>query len=451
MKNNANNARKQAMKPSAAKLATLACFVAVPLAMPAHADILSADMESLRIQMAGQLIMDNTDYGGGLTGRDDRTDFRFARFRLIMTGMFDDTYGFHLNTQATTSSTITGVVGYTVSRQDTDFQDSDIRLHDAYFIANYRPWLNFKVGLTKNPITRGNLDSCFAHLTLDRSQFIFTSYGTVPNKASRDIGVRAWGQLAEGRVVYQAAVFQGREGFTRTINPVNQLTVTSSPTPSENFLYVGRIHYSFFDQEATSGYDGTYFGDKKILTFGIGGAFEADAVFRNVTAAGVVQNNQTVDYTAFTADMLFELPTPSGTYTFTAAYLDNDFEDAHRTNFNPGDRVANIAGGNGQKEGWYARAAYLLPQTFGEAGRLQPFVYTEDWDFASIAGVTDQNIQQTGFGINWFITGTNNVRLTIERQITEFERPTAILTGTGVNPTGFTEINNTRAMFQVAF
>jgi len=90
-------------------------------------------------------------------------------------------------------------------------------------------------------------------------------------------------------------------------------------------------------------------------------------------------------------------------------------------------------------------------RTFGEAGRLQPFFYTEDWDFAAIAGVTDQNIQQTGFGINWFITGTNNVRLTIERQITEFERPTAILTGTGVNPTGFTEINNTRAMFQVAF
>ncbi|MDP2137211.1 MAG: selenite/tellurite reduction operon porin ExtI [Candidatus Didemnitutus sp.] len=439
------------MKLTSTKLATLACFAAFAAAVPAHADILEANMVSLRIQLRGQLLAENTDYGTGTDQRGDRTDFRFARFRLTLTGMMDETYGFQINTTSITSGTKTGVTGYGVSGQDTDSNDGNIRLHDGYFIANYYPWLNFKIGLTKNPLTRANLDGCFDPLTMDRSMFIFTAYGTVPAKASRDIGVSFWGKLADGRIVYQAAVFQGREGFTRTTNPMNQTTVVSSQTPSDNFLYVGRVHYSFWDKEESSGYEGSYLGDLKILTFGIGAAYEGAAVYKNVTSAGFVQNSETVDYTAFTADMMFEYPTPSGTYTLTSAYLKNHFDDAYKTNLNPGDRTANIGGGNGQKDGWYVRGAYLLPQTFGKAGRVQPYAYYENWDFASIAGVTEQNIKQKAYGFNWYITGNNNVRFTTEYQITEFEKPTALASGTGVNPTGFKETKSIRAMFQVAF
>ncbi len=439
------------MKLSLTKLGTLACFAALAVAVPAQADILEADMQSLRVQLRGQLMIENTDYGTGTDQRGDRTDLRFARFRLTITGMKDDTYGFLINTTSITSGTKTGVTGYGVSAQDTDSNDGNIRLHDGYFIANYYDWLNFKIGLTKNPLTRGNLDGCFDPLTIDRSAFIFSAYGTVPAKASRDIGVNTWGKLADGRVVYQAAVFQGREGFTRTTNPMNQSTVVSSQTPSDNFLYVGRVHYSFWDKEDTSGYEGSYLGDLKILTFGVGAALERAAVYKNVTSAGLVQNSETADYTAFTADMLFEYPTPSGTYTVTSAYLKNHFDDAYLTNLNPGDRSANIASVNGQKEGWYVRAAYLLPQTFGKAGKLQPFAYYENWDFAVIAGVTEQNIKQKAVGFNWFITGNNNVRFTAEYQINEFGKPTALASGTGVNPAGFTETKTIRAQFQVAF
>lgn len=116
-------------------------------------------------------------------------------------------------------------------------------------------------------------------------------------------------------------------------------------------MYVGRVHYSFLDKEAASGYEGSYLGELKVLTFGLGGIYEPSAVYRNVTAAGVVQNKETVDYTAVTADVLFEYPTSTGVYTITSAYLKNHFDDAYKTNFNPGDRLANIAGLNGQKEG----------------------------------------------------------------------------------------------------
>jgi len=420
----------------------------------AQADILEANMVSLRVQLRGQLLAEATDYGSGADRLDDRTDLRFARFRLTITGMLDENYGFQINTQSTAGTTKGGITGYTVSSADTDNNDANIRLHDAYFIANYSDLLNFKIGLTKIPVTRGNLDGCFDPLGIDRSMWSFVGYGTTPIKASRDIGVTAWGKLFEGRSVYQVGVFQGREGFTRTTHPFSGATVTSSMTPSENLMYTGRIHYSFWDQEASTGYEGSYLGDLKILTFGIGGVYEAAAVYQNVTSAGVVQNEQTVDYTYFTADMMLEYPTTFGTYTLTSAYIKSDFEDVHYTNLNPGDRLTNYGGVNGQREGWYVRGAYLLPQTFGKEGRLQPYCYYEKFDVAALAGVTDQTVTQKAIGLNWYIRG-QNVRLTFEYLKNEFAKPTGMVGGL-VNAsnqpiTFYTENNNIRTMCQVAF
>lgn len=434
------------------KLAALAFGAALAIPPSARAEIFEANMISFQVQLRGQLLAENTDYGSGTAFEGNRTDLRFARFRLTLTGMMDENYGFQINTTSITSSTKTGATGYGVSGQDTDSNDGNIRLHDGYFIANLRDWLNFKIGLTKIPFTRGNLDGCFDPLGIDRSMFSFSAYGTVPAKSSRDIGVTSWGRLADNRVVYQASVFQGREGITRGTNPFSLASVTSSPTPNENFMYVGRVHYSFLDKEAASGYEGSYLGELKVLTFGVGGIYEPAAVYRNVTAAGVVLNKETVDYTGFTADVLFEYPTASGTYTLTSAYMKNHFDDAYKTNLNPGDRLANIGGLNGQKEGWYVRGGYILPVKIGKKGKLQPYAYYEDWDLAVISGVTEQNIVQKACGFNWYITGNNNVRLTVEYQRNEFAKPTAFANGT-VSPSVGTNRANTsiRTMFQVAF
>jgi hypothetical protein len=440
------------MNLSTNKLGLLALVAALAAPAPVLANIIEANMKSLEVRLRGQLLAENTDYGSGTAFEGNRTDLRFARFRLTLTGMMDETYGFQINTTSISSSTKTGSTGYGVSGQDTDSNDGDIRLHDGYFIANYYDWLNFKIGLTKIPLTRGNLDGCFDPLGIDRSAFIFSAYGTVPAKTSRDIGVTSWGRLADNRVVYQASVFQGREGITRLTHPFTLASVTSSPTPSENFMYVGRVHYSFWDKEAASGYEGSYLGDLKVLTVGIGGIYEPSAVYRNVTSAGMVQNKETVDYTAFTADVLCEYPTTSGTYTLTSAYLKNHFDDAYKTNFNPGDRLANIGGLNGQKEGWYVRGAYLMPQTIGKKGKLQPYAYHESWDFAQISGVTEQNIKQQAVGINWYITGNNNVRFTLEYQRNKFAKPTAFANGTASPSVGTNTANTAiRGMFQVAF
>jgi hypothetical protein len=369
--------------------------------------------------------------------------------------MYDETYGFHLNTQSAVGTTKSGITGYTVAAQQMDANDGDIRLHDAYFIANLNKYVNLKIGLTKIPLTRGNLDGCFTPLGIDRSLFAFTGYGSVPMKASRDIGVNLWGNLGAGRVGYQLAAFQGREGYARGSHPFSGATVTSSPTPTNSLLYVGRAHVSLLDVESeSSGYEGSYLGDLKVFTIAAGFGYEADAIFRNVTSAGVVQNDATAAYKAFTADMMFEYPTASGTYTLTAAYLNVNFDDVHKTNLNGGDRITTYGGINGQKEGYYARAAYLLPMKVGKEGKIQPYGYYEKFDVAALAGVTEQTVTQKAGGFVWYIRN-QNVRLTAEYQRNEFAKPQGFVGGR-VNASSqpidlFTKNSSFRTMFQVAF
>ena len=341
-----------------------------------------------------------------------------------------------------------------MTAQDTDWNDRDVRIIDGYAIANFSESFQLKIGLTKIPLTRANLDDCFAPLTLDRSMFVYSAYGSSPAKFSRDLGVVAWGGFNDDKLKYYAGVMQGREGFTKTAHPFSGATVTSSIEPKNSFEYIGRVHYAFLEAEPGSGYQGSYVGEMKVFTIGVGAAYEPSAVYKNVTAAGVVQNTDTVDYKAYAADLLFEYPTKSaGTFTANAQYLKNDFQDAYKTNFNAGDRLANIAGLNGQKEGWFAKGAYLFPGKVGPQGLLQPYFIYEDWKFAHLLGIDNQKINQYGGGINYYVR-SQNVRLTMEYLKTEFDKPTGLIGGR-VDPVTFapldkyTKYNTFRIMFQI--
>ncbi len=434
-----------------AALFGLLCAVATP----AQAQVeLVSDIMTLRIQLRGQLLAEHSDFGTGNDRLDSRTDLSLRRFRITFTGMFDSTYGFVMNTHSGPGATKSGIVGHGASA-DADANDANMRLLDAYLVANYNEHVNFKFGISKVPMTRGNLDGCFEPLTMDRSIFSYTGYGSSPTKFSRDLGVNMWGKLFNGRSVYQLAAFQGREGFAKATHPFNGSTYSSSQTPANTLLYVGRLHYSLLDPEADgSGYEGSYLGDLKVLTFGVGFGHESDAIYKNVTSAGAVQNDETVDYNAMTADVMFEYPTSKGTVTLTSAVIKVDFNDVHKTNLNPGDLLTNYGGINGQKDGWYVRGAFLFPGTIGKEGKLQPFAYYEKFDLAAIAGVKDQTITQKAAGFNWYLHG-QNVRFTAEYQRNEFAKPTGMVGGrvnASFQPIDLITENSTiRAQFQVAF
>jgi hypothetical protein len=427
-----------------------AALVSITFASPARAQ---EQEKKLDFELKGQIYSETTDWGTGVDRQGSRTDIHFQRLRLTVTGMLDEHWGFKFQTCGNCGTSKQGSLGYGVTAQDTDWNDRDIRIIDAYAIGNVSDALHFKVGLTKIPLTRANLDDCFAPLSLDRSMFVYSAYGSSPAKFSRDLGVVAWGGFHEDKLKYYAAVMQGREGMTKTAHPFSGATVTSSIEPSNSFEYVGRVHYAFLDAEPGSGYQGSYLGDMKVFTIGGGFAYEPSAVYKNVSPTGAVLNQDTVDYTAYAADLLFEYPTKAGTFTANAQYLKTDFEDAYKTNFNAGDRLANITGLNGQKNGWFAKGAYLLPGKIGKQGMLQPYFIYEDWKFAHLLGIDGQKVNQYGGGLNYFVK-QQNVRFTFEYLKTEFDKPTGLIGGR-VDPTTFapidkfTEYGTFRIMLQI--
>lgn len=440
------------MKTTPRKLRTLlGVAVLATCSMPGRAEPLR--LEKIDIELKGQLYVENTDFGIAQDRSGNRTDLHFQRLRLTVTSMLNETWGFKFQTCGNIGTAKQGSLGYGITAQDTDWNDRDVRIIDGYAIANFSDALNLKLGLTKIPLTRANLDDCFAPLTLDRSMFVYSAYGSSPAKFSRDIGAVAWGSFNDEKLKYFAGAFQGREGITRTTHPFSGATVTSSIEPESSLEYVGRLHYSFLDAEPGSGYQGTYFGNLNILTVGAGFAYEPKAVYRNVSPTGAVTGTDAVDYTAFAADMMFETPIGGGAITANAQYLRTDFDDAYKTNFNAGDRLSNITGINGQKDGWFVKAAYLLPTKMGAEGRLQPYAVYENWKFAHLLGIDQQKITQSGLGLNYYIK-EQRVRVTLEYLKTQFDLPTGLIGGR-VDPVTFAPLdkfskyNTFRLMLQV--
>lgn len=427
----------------------------------------------VQIDLKGQFYVENTSYGGGMKGDESRTDLHFMRNRFGLTGMIDETWGYKFQTCGNTGTTKMPVM-YSLSAQDNDWNDRDIRIIDAYAIANFNDHLNLKVGLTKIPLSRANLDDCFAPLSQDRSMFVYSAYGTSPAKFSRDLGGVAVGRFFDDRLTYFAGIFQGREGTTSAqvpLGPIAGMMATSSTAPKTNLQYVGRLTFDFLESEGGSGYQGTYFGEKKILNIGFGMAYQPQAAYRatsnvitysdGTTTAGpgkvpvkvgtsVDASKGTVDYTAFAADMMFEYPTSFGVPTVTAQYLKVDFDDAYKTSFSSAERLGVVSGMNGQKEGYYVKAAHILPFKIAKAGKIQPYGLYEDWKFAHLLGIDDQKVQQYGGGINYYVLGDQRVRVTAEYLRTNFDK-LATLPVAGTAGYATKNFDTFRMMLQVVF
>ncbi|ACD94897.1 selenite/tellurite reduction operon porin ExtI [Trichlorobacter lovleyi] len=448
----------------------------------------------VQIDLKGQFYLENTSLGGGNDGKENRTDLHFMRNRLGLTGMLDETWGYKFQTCGNTGTTKNPFM-YTLSQQDTDWNDRDIRIIDAYAIANFNEHINLKVGLTKIPLSRANLDDCFAPLSQDRSMFVYSAYGSSPAKFSRDLGGVAVGRFFNDRLTYFAGIFQGREGTSQTAipyapnypngapNKIMGAPATTSTAPKTNLEYVARLTFDFLESEGGSGYQGTYFGEKKILNIGVGGAFQPQAAYKNtqnvywlsdgtssttapgpattssVTKVTTMANTSkgTVDYSAIAVDGMFEYPTAFGVPTITAQYLKVDFEDAYLT-ASSGDKLAVVSGMNGQKEGFYTKVAHILPFKIGGMGKLQPYALYENWRFAHLLGVDGQRIEQIGGGLNYYITGDQRVRLTAEYLKTDFSKKMAFVVPGASTPgvaSGYVKDVNSfdtfRMMLQVVF
>lgn len=334
----------------------------------------------LRADIKLQFFAENASIGSGQNGLGDRTDMHFQRMRLTLTGMLDDTWGGQFQTCGNPTTT-KSALGYMKDSSMNDPNDRSVKIIDAYIIGNFANYAHMKLGLTKIPLTRENLIDCFAPLEMDRSMYVYTPYGNSAETFSRNFGIVMWGTFFENHLKYWLGIMQGREGSANwSLNSPTNVTVpnkmgympsgvsgvTSLQPSNTNLMYVARIHYSFLDPEpGGSGYLGTYFGKKKILTLGVGAMIQPNAVYKNVNAPnynsysnvytyGYVPaygtpltpgymsaqnaknqliNGDTASMKAFAADLMFEYPFENiGTLTTTAQYLAVNFDNAYIAN-----------------------------------------------------------------------------------------------------------------------
>ncbi len=355
-----------------------------PCLPPEGATIKLSDIAFMRLNYQTQFYGEWRDTGSGLDGTKPTTDFYFRRNRLSITGQASDVVGYSLKIEQSGPRRIGPV---DVAQEPVDV----FEVLESYITADLDDSFHLLVGKSKIPFTREVLDACFSPLTLDRSVFIGT-----PVARTRDTGIVAWGNFANAKLQYFAAVQEGQE---------------SANAPESSPRYTGRVHLALLDPEDAYGYSGTYLGDKMIFTVGAAAQYEPGAVFSDVTNKTGEKN-----YSAWTADAFFEYPVSDvGSVTLSGAYVRTSFNDAYQGS----DPDPESLGVDGDKKGWYAKAGYLFIEKIGP-GQLQPFVRYERWDFAVLSDVYDQHIDWMAGGLNYLMKG-QNLRLTLQYAVTDFK------------------------------
>lgn len=341
----------------------------------------------LKIDYQGQLYGVWRNTGSGSSAQGDSTDLFFRRNRLTFWAHAAGNYGAIVQIEYVGDRNINDL---TVS----DAPGSEFHVLDAYFMADFSNEFRIYAGKQKIQFTRENLEDCFEPLTLDRSLFIYAL------DHSRDTGVVFWGNLPTIKSQYKVEISKGNSG---------------NNSPQDNFMYTARFHVSLLDPEYAYGYKGTYLGKKKVLTLGVAGQFEPNAVYSDTVAK---TGGKT--YYAYTVDAFMEYPLANGTsaVTLSGAYLKESFNNAYQGN-NP-DPVS--IGQDGAKNGWYVKAAYLLPNKIGP-GQVQPFVRYEKWKYADLFNVFDQRLDWIGAGVNYLIDG-QSLRVTLQYSRTNFDKET---------------------------
>lgn len=334
------------------------------------------------------------DTGSGDQGENGSNEFNFRRNRFGFIGTYNDQLSFYLQTEYVEDKNINPL-----SVDVSDDKDKNFYILDAQL--RYKPFENVDVviGKFKHSLTRENLEGCFNPLTLDRSYFVYA-----PFKTSRDKGVGIRTELFDQMLQLRADVQEGRTGDASE----------GSPDPGSNLRYTARAHLTFGDKETGYGYQGTYFGKKKVLTIGSSYQYEKDAVYGDVTNL-----SDTKDYSAYSYDIFGELPTSAGVFTASAAYLNVSFDDAYKG----ADPDINSYGLNGERHGGYVKAGYMLPVKVGP-GQVQLFGRYDKFTFSKLNGYYDNDVDFMAGGVNYYID-EDKIKITGQYSKTNFDKEVA--------------------------
>ncbi len=357
---------------------------AAAAALPVHAGptIEFGNGSSLNItySLQGWWDMQRQDFNGTSS---TTSDFYLRRNRLAFTGQYNDTVSFYAQLEAGGD----GRAGAS---------DRPIYWRDAYVSVDWLDEVRFIAGRFKNAFSRENLEACLEPLTLDRAEVL--SYP--PFAGTRDTGVAVWGNLLDARLQYKLMAADGRE---------------SDVVPRKKPRVTARVHVSLWDPEFNYGYQGTYLGTQKVLTFGA--AVDRQA---SVAYADYLSRSDVKDYKAWTVDAFMELPTASGVYTASAAVFKYDTGGAFGQSPDP------QLPANSDLKGHYVKAGYMLPGKLGP-GRLQLFYRHERLDYGVKTGLAEYyDNRWNSLGANYYIDG-QRLKVTFEYADVKYDTPHPVI------------------------
>ncbi len=319
----------------------------------------------------------------------------------------------------------------------TDFGGSTVQIFDASVNYRYQPWLQFKAGKFKTPVGLEQLQADVNTAFNERS----LATDLVPN---RDIGFQLWGDVADGRLSYAAALLNG-VGDGRNSNNADF---------DNNKEFAGRLFAQPFKKGGVAALAG--------LGFGVAGSWGIVSSNSTGLSSGFLTDGQQTLF-AYTnnvvADGMHWRLSPQATYYYGPLSLLGEYvisdQEVRRGNIS-----ADL-----QNTAWQISAGWVLTgeaASFAGVTPKHPFdLRAGQWGAFQVvgrvaglnldkaafptfanAGASAQAAQSWAVGLNWYLN--KNVRINASYSHTDF-------TGGG-SPTSTTAPGNvTRQPEQVFF
>jgi hypothetical protein len=234
-------------------------------------------------------------------------------------------------------------------------QGSFVAIEDAIISFDIADEFHVWAGHLLVPVDRANASGPFFMIPWNYPGFFAGVAAPHEGPSGRNNGTVVWGDISGGKLTYLAGVFDNGD-------------VASSP------LYSGRLRLALLDPEPGFWGNASYFGDKDLLSIGVGGQFQKH---------GSSSMTADKDYGEVNADVLFEKKIPGGSwFTAEGAYYHD-----------------NVLAGN-ISDSFYVLAAYASP-TVG-IGNIQPMVRYQWEKVKDVTGTKPWNLD---VGLSYLIKG----------------------------------------------
>jgi hypothetical protein len=220
---------------------------------------------------------------------------------------------------------------------------------DAIVSFDFQDEFHVWAGHLLVPVDRSNASGPFFMIPWNYPGFIPGASVGAPKEgpSGRNNGAVVWGDIAGGKLTYLAGAFS--DGG-----------VAASP------LYSGRLRLALLDPEPGFWGNGSYFGDKDLLSIGVGGQYQKDGSGPDKAWSDV------------NVDVLFEKKIPGGGwFTAEGAYYHFGVNDSDVTT-NPLMPALNVS------DSYYVLVAYASPVV--GVGNIQPMVRYQGQKYKGLSG-----------------------------------------------------------------